>query len=137
MAEVVQGGTDERISAQLRAPDRAQGAWDPKRDPRKERADDDAADQQFPEQVGVGGADITRWREIVRQAPGGLKRHSAGDQASDGLRRNQILADCLPILASHQSPADFRGGVSGLTGLDQVNAYPCNPKMCLKLRQLP
>ena len=58
----------------------------------------------------------------------GARTAATGDQAHDGLRRNRILAACLPILASHQSPADFSAGVSGFTGLDRVNAVPLQPK---------
>jgi hypothetical protein len=54
-------------------------------------------------------------------------QRKGGDQASEGLRSNQIPAARLPILASHHSPADFRRGVSGLTGLDRVNGYSNNP----------
>ncbi len=104
---------------------------------RQKRTDDDAADQHFPDHVGVGRADIARRRKVVGQAPGGPQRRNGGDQAHDGLRRNQVLAACLPILASHRPPADFERGVSGFTGLDRVNAYPCNRKCDLNYGNCP
>ena len=129
LAEVVQGGTDERVPAQFRTPDLAQRRMNPQRERGDKRADDDAADQRLPEHLGVGGADIARRSEGVGHAPGGLQRRSGGDQAHDGPRRNRILAACLPILASHQSPAHFWAGVSDFPGLDRVNAYPHKRKL--------
>jgi hypothetical protein len=60
---------------------------------------------------------------------GGSERRNGCDQAHDGLRRNQILAASLPVLVNHRSPAHCCAAVSGLTGLDRVNAYPPKPKM--------
>ncbi len=54
MTEVVQGRTDERISAQLRALDLAQRREHPQRDSREKRRHSDAANQHLPDQAGVG-----------------------------------------------------------------------------------
>ncbi len=124
LIEIVQGGTDKGVSAQLRAFHLAQCREDPERDGGQKRADHHAADQHFPDHFGIGGADIARGRKAVRLGPRGAERHKGADQAYDGLRGNHNLATCLPILGSHQSLADFCGGVSGFTGLDRVNAYP-------------
>jgi hypothetical protein len=45
LVEVVQGGTDKAVSAQLRPSDLAQRRMDPERDSGEKRADDNAADQ--------------------------------------------------------------------------------------------
>ena len=97
---------------------------DPERKRGQEGADDDAADQDFPEHIGVESGDVVCGRKPVRQRECGSAWHNDSGQAQKGLRRTQILAACLPILASHQSPADFNLGVSFFTGLDRVNAYP-------------
>src|SRR6185437_14740539 len=136
LVQVVEGGRDEGVAARLRTLDPAQRRMNPERDRGQEGADDDAADQDLPEHVGVERADITH-RQGVGLRPGGITGRGDRDQAQKGPRKNRILAACLPILASHQSPADFSGRVSGSTGLDQVNTYPLNSKIQLKLRQLP
>ena len=74
--------------------------------------------------LGIGGAEMIRQRGFQAGQPGGTERRNDGEPGNHDPCGNHDLAACLPILASHQSPADFSGGVSGFTGLDRVNAYP-------------
>ena len=89
-----------------------------------------AADQQFPNHVGIGGADIAGRRKICpaarRADSGGIRVASRHKRACAGI---EIFAACLPILVSHQSPAHFGLECLACRGLDRVNAYPCNPVM--------
>jgi hypothetical protein len=72
-------------------------------------------------------------RQLSWHRPGSFEWH---DSARKGLRKNRNSAACPPILASHHSPADFSGQLSGLTRLDRVNAYFQNIKILLNLRQM-
>ncbi len=110
LVEVVQGGTDEGVAPQFGALRLAQRAHHPDSDRTDKRHDDDAADQEFPDHVGIERADIACRRKAAgrRRAPCQFARHGDGEQAQRGQRRNRILPACLPILASHHSPADLR-----------------------------
>ncbi|OIQ67636.1 hypothetical protein GALL_507850 [mine drainage metagenome] len=134
LVEVVQGGTDERIPAQFRTFDLAQRRQYPQPDRDEETADDDAAKQHFP---WIDRAEIDGEPGFGNFCPGDIERRDDGEKAQHDARGNHDPAARLPILVCHQSPADFCGGVSGLTRLDQVNAYPHHPKMRAELRQLP
>ncbi len=137
MAQAVQRRADIGGAAHLRALDPAQRRVHPQRDRGDEGGNNDDADQDFPEHVRIERTDIARRRELVRQRESRRARQSERGKADRDPRKNQILAACLPILVSHQSPAEFSSGVSGGPGLDRVNAYPHPPKMRLNLWQLP
>ena len=131
LVEIVQGGGDEGTAPQLRALDPAQRRQHPQPDRGQEGYDHDAADQQLPDHVGIECAEIARRRKAAGRGRRGAcqsARRSGGEQTHEGQRRNRIPPACLPVLASHHSPADFSGGVSGFTGLDRVNAYPATGK---------
>src|SRR6266700_1264861 len=98
---------------------------------RKKGADDDAADQHFPQQAGIDRTEIARRRKPVGLTPGSLEWR---DGARKGLRSNRDFAACPPTLANHHSPADFSGRLSGFTGLNRVNAVSEHRKMLLKPR---
>lgn len=105
LVEVVQRGADEGIAAKPAAFGLAERRGDPEGDRNDEGDRDDAADQQFPDHVWIERTEIACRRESARCSPGvGVRKHG-GDKAHDGRCRNQILAACLPILVSHQSPA--------------------------------
>ena len=111
LVQMIQRRADERILAQMRAFDPAQRRMDPQCDRREKCADHDAADQHFPHHAGIGIAKVGCRRELPGKRPRGAKRRNAGGQAHDSLRKNQIHAACLPVLVSHQSPADLAGSV--------------------------
>jgi len=107
LVEIVQGRTDKRISAQLRALDPAQRRQHPYRDGRKEAADNEAANHRFPDHARIGDARIA-----CRDAQGirgtrEVEWPSKREQAHHDQSGNHDSAACLPVLVSHQSPADF------------------------------
>ena len=104
LVEVVQRGADEGVATELRTFGAAQRRQHPKADRAEERGHDDAADQPLPDHVGIERADMTCRSKAGGRGPGGRVRKRNGDEAHEGRCRNQILAACLPILVSHQSP---------------------------------
>jgi hypothetical protein len=58
VAQAVQRAADKGVTVRLRALEPAQRQMGPERNRGQERADDNAADQVFPEHIGVEGADI-------------------------------------------------------------------------------
>jgi hypothetical protein len=137
MAEAVERLTDIGGTPRLRAFDSAQRGMDDDGERREEGADHDGADQYLPEHVGLDGGEIRRRIEVCAKRAAGRPGRGDRDQAWVDPRRNQISAACLPVLASHQSPADFNRGVSGLARFIRVNACGTKRKIRLKSPQLP
>jgi hypothetical protein len=79
----------------------------PQRDSGEECRDDDAANQHLPDHAGIERAELAQRRKDTGGGGGGAERRNGDDHANDSLRGNQDLAASLPILVSHQSPADL------------------------------
>ena len=111
---------------------------DPERDRRREKSRRRCRRSALPTPCWDRADRHSSTAQISRmRAQAASVRHNDDEQAHDGPCRNQILAACLPILASHQSPADFRAGVSGFAGLDRVNASRATGKCDLNYGNCP
>ncbi len=109
LVQMIEGRGDKGVAPQLGASGLAQCREDPEPDRAEEGGNHHAADQEFPNHAGIEVTEITRRCERAGGGPGCGGWRNSGNQAKDDPCRNRILPARLPLPASHQSPADFRG----------------------------
>ena len=135
---VVERGADECAAPQLGALGPAQRRQHPDPDRDQEGNDGDAAEQELPDQIGIESRRYSSPAQSPRKARQPTRVRTARQWRAD--RRGpapESNSSVLPASSCQPLPTrGFAGGVSGLTGLDRVNDYPCNSKMRPKLRQL-
>ena len=130
LVERVERRADEGAAPQLRALGAAQRRQHPDPDRDQKGNHGDAAEQELPDQVGIEFADIARRSKAAEGAaahanPHGAAMASRQTRACAGI---EFFRPACQFLSAITHPR-FAGGVSGLTGLDRVNDYPCNSKM--------
>ena len=129
LVEMVQRGADEGVAPQLRALGAAQRRNHPDRDRAEEGSDRRCRRSALPRSCWDRANRHSSQAQSHRErGTRGRERASAGDKAHDGRSRNQVLAACLPILASHQSPAHFQRRSVWLDGFGSGKRVPLQPQ---------
>ena len=103
----------------------------PQRDRAEKGRDDDAADQEFPDHVGIERADIARRRKAAgrRRTPSQSARRNGGDRHTTACAGIEFLLPACQFLPAITHPRISRRSV-WLHGFGSGKRVPLQPQKC-------